>query len=250
MHAPHEARVRLQVRGRVHAVGRVVVVGAQADDDDVGGRVRGKVPARRGVAVQVDGARRRVGGVEPLVGLAAGVAPAGGVDEADARVGGDGVVGAAEAGGEGVGPRGEGFVGGVLAGGEGVADDFEGAGGAGERGEGGGGGEVDAGDLDAVGPVGDAQFEGAEGGGSGEVEAWGGGGDEGMGGVGGDVGEGPVEAVEAIGDEDAGGGVGAEGDCEAVAGEGEFEAGGAGVWDEFGLVGGFLYSRPPWVRSC
>lgn len=48
----------------------VGVVGADVDEGDVCGGVRGEVPEGWVVAVEVEGAAARVGGAEPLVGLA------------------------------------------------------------------------------------------------------------------------------------------------------------------------------------
>lgn len=231
VHVGHEVDVGLQVRAGRDVVVRVVVVGPEVDDDDVGGGMRAEVPGLGGVAVELGGAPRRVGGVVPLVRLPARVAPAVGVDEADARVRGDAEFGAAQAFAEAPRVRGQAFVGRVLAGGEGVADDLERAWGERQADQGAGGGGVDVGDLDAVGPVGDAQLEGA-GGGVGEVEARGCAGDEGVGGVGGHIGELPVLPIETVADEDAWSGVFAEGDGDTIAGEAEFEAGSA-VGGEF-----------------
>lgn len=77
MHARYEGQVGLVVCVAADGVGRVVVVCADVDDDEVRGRGlrREGVERRRGV-VERERARRRVGSVEELVCLPAWVAPA------------------------------------------------------------------------------------------------------------------------------------------------------------------------------
>lgn len=62
--------VALRELGCGDVVDWVGVVGADVDEGDVGGGVGGEVPRGWIVAVEVQGAAARVGGAEPLVGLA------------------------------------------------------------------------------------------------------------------------------------------------------------------------------------
>ena len=50
-------------------IGRIIVICAQVDDDEVGGLMRCETPERRVRAVYLAGAIGDIGGVKPLVGL-------------------------------------------------------------------------------------------------------------------------------------------------------------------------------------
>jgi hypothetical protein len=189
VHLGDKVHVGLEVLLRGDGIVGVAVVGADVDEDDVGGLVGRKVPEGRIGAVDLLRAGRRVGDAVPLVFLAAWVVPADGVVETDAWVGGDAKLGVAKAGADVVTEAGEGFVRGRVAACQTVADEFDVAGVVWDFDECGVGGEVDGGDLHAVGPVCHAEFKGeGELGGEGCVEIRSGRGDEVVGCVGGYVG--------------------------------------------------------------
>ena len=125
MHLADETQVRGKVLLVCHAVGRVVVIRAKVDDDDVGGLVRAEVPGLRGGVVELRGAPVRVAGLEPLVCLATWVTPAVRVVQADAWVCGDAEFDVAETCTDFVAKAREGFVCRIHAGSQGVADEFD-----------------------------------------------------------------------------------------------------------------------------
>lgn len=91
-----EGDVAAEILLAAHAIIRIIIVRPKIDNGDVGSSMLLEVPRLRMLAVEFSRPARGVARLEPLVGLASGVPPAVCIDQADARVRGDGELDIAE----------------------------------------------------------------------------------------------------------------------------------------------------------